>query len=78
LDNINAETIELLEPYLNLQTNDGISLFTPENAKKASMALAGLCSWITGIVEYCKVMKGISSDPIKRVGAIDPNAALAI
>jgi dynein heavy chain len=49
-DNINEETIELLEPYLTVKTppkdgKDGEKLFTPENAAKASAALRGLCTW---------------------------------
>ena len=44
-DNINEETIELLEPYINLKTVDDEPLFVPEVAKITSNALEGLCTW---------------------------------
>jgi len=56
-DNINEETIELLEPYLTLKTLDGRELFSPETAKKASNALAGLCTWAAAMSDYHKQSK---------------------
>lgn len=44
-DNINEETIELLEPYLCLRNAKGEELFHPNVAKIASAALGGLCTW---------------------------------
>lgn len=56
-DNINEETIELLEPYLTLKTPKGDALFEPEVAKKASAALAGLCTWAAAMSDYHKASK---------------------
>lgn len=47
-DQINDETIEILEPYLACQ-NDW---FTEENGKKASKAAAGILRWSFAIYEY--------------------------
>jgi len=45
-DNINEETIELMEVYLELQLPDGGGdAFTPKMAKEASNALEGMCIW---------------------------------
>ena len=44
-DNINDETVELLEPYLNLTLPDGRIAFDPLVAKKSNAALEGLCIW---------------------------------
>jgi len=54
---INDETLELLEPYFKLKTADNRLLFTPENAKKASAALAGMVTWIQGLVKYAELAK---------------------
>ena len=56
-DFINEETIELLEPYLTLKTPKGEDLFTGEVAKKASAALAGLCTWAAAMSDYHKASK---------------------
>jgi hypothetical protein len=40
-DNINEETMELLEPYLK------VSDFHPERAKTVSSAAEGLCKWVS-------------------------------
>lgn len=56
-DNINEETIELLEPYLTLKTPKGDALFEPDVAKKASAALAGLCTWAAAMSDYHKASK---------------------
>jgi len=45
-DNINDETCELLEPYLNLTDH-----FTPAVAKAASGAVEGLCIWVGAMKE---------------------------
>ena len=42
-DNINEETVELLEPYLKLALPNGEPAFTKEIAKNASAALGGMC-----------------------------------
>jgi len=56
-DNINEETIELLEPYLLLKAPNGAALFEPDVAKKASAALAGLCTWAAAMSDYHKASK---------------------
>ena len=56
-DNINEETIELLEPYLTLKSPKGEDLFVGEVAKKASAALAGLCTWAAAMSDYHKASK---------------------
>jgi len=38
-DNINEETVELLEPYITLKAPSGDDVFTGEVAKKSSQAL---------------------------------------
>ncbi|CEO98004.1 hypothetical protein PBRA_006118 [Plasmodiophora brassicae] len=45
-DNINEETMELLEPYLAIED------FSPENAKKVSGAAEGLCKWVKAMFSY--------------------------
>lgn len=45
-DNINEETIELMEPYLELQLPDNNGdAFAARVAKEASNALEGMCIW---------------------------------
>ena len=56
-DNINEETIELLEPYITMQTLDGEPLFVPEVAKITSKALVGLCTWCAAMSSYHKASK---------------------
>jgi len=56
-DNINEETIELLEPYLLLTTPDGKEIYNGEVAKKASAALGGLCTWARAMSDYHKASK---------------------
>ena len=56
-DFINEETIELLEPYLDLKTEAGIKLFDGPVAKKASAALEGLCIWSGAMSDYHKASK---------------------
>jgi len=56
-DNINEETIELLEPYLLLKTPKGEPLFEGAVAKKASAALEGLCIWAGAMSDYHKASK---------------------
>ena len=56
-DNITEETIELLEPYLLLQTPDGREVFVGTVAKKASAALGGLCDWAGAMSDYHKASK---------------------
>ena len=56
-DNINEETIEFLEPYLNLKTGKGETLFDGPVAKKASNALEGLCVWSAAMSDYHKASK---------------------
>jgi len=50
-DNINDETCELIEPYLNLEN------FDPAIAKKASNAAEGLCTWVGAMVMYHQAAK---------------------
>jgi hypothetical protein len=54
LDNISEETLELLEPYLNLTTSDGRKLFRGDVARMASAALAGLVEYIREVDLYVK------------------------
>ena len=56
MDCINEETIELLEPYLNLRNskNSKQKLLDPEIAMNTSAALAGLSSWVIGMSDYAK------------------------
>jgi len=56
-DNINEETIELLEPYLTLHTPDGREIFTGTVAKKSSSALEGMCVWAAAMSDYHKQSK---------------------
>lgn len=57
-DLINEETIELLEPYLELRDVTGEKkLFDPEIAKQTSKALGGLCTWAGAMSDYHKQSK---------------------
>jgi dynein heavy chain len=61
-DNINEETIELLEPYLVLKTlpdKDGLQkdIFKKETAEIASKALGGMCVWAAAMSDYHKQSK---------------------
>lgn len=51
-DNINDETVELLEPYLFLMLPDGRNAFDPGIAKKSNNALEGLCIWGAAMADY--------------------------
>jgi len=54
-DNINEETIELLEPYLTLKIpSTGEDAFTGQVAKKSSAALEGMCVWAAAMSDYHK------------------------
>ena len=50
-ENINDETVELLDPYI--ESAD----FTVESAAKASGNMAGLCAWAKGMSTYQRVAK---------------------
>lgn len=56
-DNINEETIELLEPYISLKSPEGMEIFTGTIAKKASAALEGMCIWAAAMSDYHKQSK---------------------
>lgn len=56
-DNINEETVELLEPYLVLKAPSGEDVFTADVAKKSSFALGGLCTWAAAMSDYHKQSK---------------------
>lgn len=57
-DNINEETIELLEPYLTLKApSNGEDIFTGAVAKKSSAALEGMCVWAAAMSDYHKQSK---------------------
>eukprot|EP00485_Elphidium_margaritaceum_P015545 CAMPEP_0202728930 /NCGR_PEP_ID=MMETSP1385-20130828/185872_1 /ASSEMBLY_ACC=CAM_ASM_000861 /TAXON_ID=933848 /ORGANISM="Elphidium margaritaceum" /LENGTH=4770 /DNA_ID=CAMNT_0049395183 /DNA_START=131 /DNA_END=14440 /DNA_ORIENTATION=- len=47
-DEINEETMELLEPYLN------VADFEPDSAKKIAAAAAGLCNFVKAMYQYHK------------------------
>ena len=52
-DNINEETIELMEPYLELQLPDNNGdAFAARVAKEASNALEGMCIWAQAMRDY--------------------------
>merc|ERR1711871_1072059 len=50
-ENINDETVELLQPYLDFPD------FTVENAAKASGSMSGLCKWCAGMSTYQQIAK---------------------
>lgn len=56
-DNINEETIELLEPYLTLKSPKDEEIFVPEVAAKSSVALVGMCTWAAAMSDYHKQSK---------------------
>ena len=56
-DNINEETIELLEPYLLFSAPDGRQIFTRAVAKRSSRALECMCVWVTAMSHYHKQSK---------------------
>jgi len=56
-DNINEETIELLEPYITLKLPSGEDAFTGQVAKKSSAALEGMCVWAAAMSDYHKQSK---------------------
>lgn len=56
-NDINEETIELLEPYLTLKQNNGEDVFTGQVAKKSSAALEGMCVWAAAMSDYHKQSK---------------------
>mmetsp|Transcript_44446 Transcript_44446/g.32535 ORF Transcript_44446/g.32535 Transcript_44446/m.32535 type:complete len:123 (+) Transcript_44446:531-899(+) len=56
-DNINEETIELLEPYITLKLPNGEDAFTGQIAKKSSAALEGMCIWAAAMSDYHKQSK---------------------
>lgn len=56
-DNINEETVELLQPYIDLHTPDGREVFIGAVAKKASAALEGMCVWAAAMSDYYKQSK---------------------
>lgn len=56
-DNINEETVELLEPYLTLKAPSGDEVFNGPVAKKSSQALEGMCVWAAAMSDYHKQSK---------------------
>jgi dynein heavy chain, axonemal len=56
-DNINEETVELLEPYLLLKAPSGDEVFNGPVAKKSSQALEGMCVWAAAMSDYHKQSK---------------------
>ena len=55
-DYISEETIELLQPYIDLMTPKGDEVFNEDCARKSSMALSGLCGWVIKMSEYHKTL----------------------
>jgi hypothetical protein len=53
-DEINAETVELLQPYLQMPD------FDFEQAKKSSGNVAGLCSWINAMCDYFQIAREVA------------------
>ena len=62
-ENINDETVELLQPYLDFPD------FTVENASKASGSMAGLCAWAAGMSTYQQIAKVVGPKMIALKGA---------
>ena len=56
-DNINEETIELLEPYIGLKFENGEDFFHPDQAKLSNGALGGMCTWAAAMSDYHKQSK---------------------
>jgi dynein heavy chain len=58
-NSINEETIELLEPFLNLTFDENLEekVYTPQWAKFASGALVGMCRWSAAMSDYHKASK---------------------
>lgn len=60
-DNINEETIELLEVYFDLQLPEGNgNAYTPKIAKEASNALEGMCVWSQAMRDYHQQSKVVN------------------
>lgn len=53
-DNINEETVELLQPYIDLKTPKDEDVFVGAVAKKSSSALEGMCVWAAAMSDYYK------------------------
>ena len=56
-DNINEETVELLQPYIDLKTPKDEDVFVGAVAKKSSSALEGMCVWAAAMSDYYKQSK---------------------
>lgn len=56
-DNINEETVELLQPYVDLRTPKDEEVFVGAVAKKSSAALEGMCVWAAAMSDYYKQSK---------------------
>ena len=54
---MNEETLELLEPYLNLAPKGDRTkrLFDPEVAKCTSSALWGVCTYVRAVCDHRKL-----------------------
>ena len=80
-DNINEETIELLEPYLTLKAPSGDDVFNGQVAKKSSSALEGMCVWAGAMSDYHKQSKIVKPKlrllEIKNASLMDAESALA-
>ena len=81
-DNINEETIELLEPYLTMKIpSTGEDAFTGAVAKKSSAALEGMCVWAAAMSDYHKQSKIVKPKlrllEIKTASLSDAEANLA-
>jgi len=57
-DNINEETVELLEPYLTMKGGEKHEdIFNADVANNTSKALGGLCTWCAAMSDYHKQSK---------------------
>jgi dynein heavy chain len=75
-DLITPETIELMEPYVDLCLPDGTPCMTAQMAKTASKAAEGLCTWVIAMTEYHHAAK-IIKPKLEALALAEGNLSLA-